>query len=792
MLKKTFICMLFVLLGILSGSAGQWSVVPCANGTYTHIVETPKRVYYVTNQNLFHYDKDTRESYHYSLNNKLTGALVNDIQYNATEGYLLIVYSDANMDVLFDNGNIVSLPEIKQTVQDVSPAIKSVNMAPGYICVATNFGYALYDSKSLKVKESRSWPGQDVRAITVYKDQVLIGLGAELSRAPLADARLQPTDYKRLWSPGLKMLQVIGDYFYCVNASNELSGRTFDKYGYLVDPQDKIETGVPDTRRFNPTATGYTFSGAANLRNVGPDGKLTEAIALPASLQGGVASSWSGKSKVWVANKDGVGCYDLSGETPTVLVQPFHPQGTTCKAVAYITQSQDGERVYVTNSGIFAATHRRNGCGPESHNLTQTTDCINNGTVSNVNAKSWPRPNGDLQCHGIAVPSPFDSSVYFLCTRMNGVYVIKDGVVENYYYTQNSPMRAVWKDQTAYVAFDQFNNLLIYTGFTSMARVLILPADKVRDYKNVTAADWRAIDLLKFGQRVDLDGSLEVCRQSNVVGVVTQTSGQVVVTLIDTEGKADWTGTVGHSLKSPYIDQDGNKFEPFSNMCLEEDKLGRIWVGTTDGIIEITNPAEAIKNKSNNVVRLKVPRNDGSNFADYLLAGEQINAISTDHANRKWVATENSGLYLVSPNGDKILEHFTASNSPLPSNTVNTVLADSRSNMVYIGTPYGLVTYESDATPGAADLNNVNIYPNPVTPDYSGPVNVTGLMDGSMVKITDAAGNLVHQATSQGGMISWDVCNLGGERVRSGVYMIFATAGDNAEYSAVGKVVVIN
>lgn len=789
MLRNTLACILFALLAVLPVNAGKWGVTPCANGTYTHIVETPGRVYYVTNQNLFHYDKDTQETYHYSMENKLTGALVKEIHYNAADGYLLVVYTDAGMDVLFDNGNVLTLPEIKQSVQDVSPAINSVNIAPGYICVATNFGYALYDSKKLTVKESRTWVGQDVRAVTVYKDKVIIGVNGDMKIASLADARLQPSDYKRLITPNMKRIQVVGDYIYYMNGARELNGTSFHKDGYFINQTSKIEVNMSEVNWFQPTSTGYAISGATGLRIVNPDGTMGDAITLPDNLNGGVTASWSGKSKVWVANAAGVGCYDLSGETPTVLNQPYHPQGTTCQKVAYITQSNDGERVYITNSGLVTS---RKGYGAEDHYLTQLTDCITKDGITNVNAKTWPKPNGTYQSHGIAVPSPFDPSVYFLVTRLNGVYVIKDGVVENYFYTHNSNMRQIWYDQTTNLTFDEHNNLLIFTGWTNLARILILPAEKVRDYKNVTQSDWRAVSLTQYGQRCALDGSIIFGKKSGVVSVTTEASTHVVLTLIDTEHKADWDGSKGHSLKTPFIDQDGNTFEPFSMMCVEEDLQGRVWAGTTDGIIEVADPLKAIATKSNNVNRLKVPRNDGSNFADYLLAGEQVNAISTDHANRKWIATENNGLYLVSPNGDKILEHFTVENSPLPSNTVNTVHADSHSNLVYIGTPYGVLTYESDATPGAESLDNVTVYPNPVTPDYSGPVNITGLMDGSMVKITDAAGNLVHQGTSQGGMLSWDVCNVGGERVRSGVYMIFATAGENASYSAVGKVVVIN
>ncbi|MDE7467509.1 MAG: hypothetical protein K2M61_04055, partial [Muribaculaceae bacterium] len=62
----------------------------------------------------------------------------------------------------------------------------------------------------------------------------------------------------------------------------------------------------------------------------------------------------------------------------------------------------------------------------------------------------------------------------------------------------------------------------------------------------------------------------------------------------------------------------------------------------------------------------------------------------------------------------------------------------------------------------------------------------------TLVIITDAQGHLVHQATSEGGMIVWDGRDASGDRVHSGVYLVFAsTSGDYQSDKAVTKIVVI-
>ena len=222
-----------------------------------------------------------------------------------------------------------------------------------------------------------------------------------------------------------------------------------------------------------------------------------------------------------------------------------------------------------------------------------------------------------------------------------------------------------------------------------------------------------------------------------------------------------------------------------------EDDKGRVWLGSKQGIFYV-NAASGI-DENTVVVRPKVPRNDGTNFADFLLDSDQINSIAVDPSDRKWIATDASGVYLVSEDGSRIINHFDSSNSPLPTNRVTAVVCDPHSNIVYFGTTDGLLSYKSDSAPAREDYSEVYAYPNPVRPDYTGWITIAGLMDNSLVKITDSAGNVIYQGTSEGGMLSWDGCNSAGERVRTGVYYVYASTGGNGQSSsgAVTKIMVV-
>jgi hypothetical protein len=115
---------------------------------------------------------------------------------------------------------------------------------------------------------------------------------------------------------------------------------------------------------------------------------------------------------------------------------------------------------------------------------------------------------------------------------------------------------------------------------------------------------------------------------------------------------------------------------------------------------------------------------------------------------------------------------------------------DEVSGEVFFATDKGLVSFLGSATRGDDDLQNVYIYPNPVRPEYSGTVKISGLMDKVNLKITDIEGNLVFETTSSGGTVEWDTTAFGKYKVASGVYMVFVSSSDAAE-TTVKKIMII-
>jgi hypothetical protein len=161
-----------------------------------------------------------------------------------------------------------------------------------------------------------------------------------------------------------------------------------------------------------------------------------------------------------------------------------------------------------------------------------------------------------------------------------------------------------------------------------------------------------------------------------------------------------------------------------------------------------------------------------------------------DPANRKWIGTPN-GVWLLSEDGYTVIKNFTTANAPLLSNNVMEIGIDESSGEVFFGTEKGLISYMGDASEGAKGYGNVEIFPNPVRPDFTGSVSIRGLIDNSTVKVTDISGQLVYETTSSGGFASWDGRSMNGRRVSTGVYLIFAANKDGSQ-THVGKLLFIN
>lgn len=224
--------------------------------------------------------------------------------------------------------------------------------------------------------------------------------------------------------------------------------------------------------------------------------------------------------------------------------------------------------------------------------------------------------------------------------------------------------------------------------------------------------------------------------------------------------------------------------------ALAVDFDNKIWIGTDMGfaILYNSNGVFDAPQGQSKAQRIKL---EFETNVEYMLGYTHITSIEVDGGNRKWMGTAGAGIFLLSADGTEIISHFTTENSKLISNNIIDMQFNHSTGELFIITDKGMVSYRSDASYEDPEYSNVIVFPNPVRPEFNGVITIQGIKYNSDIKITDIAGNLVYRTTSNGGTATWNGKNLNGEKVKTGIYLIW-TASNDGKGRKVGKVTVIN
>ncbi|MEC8090041.1 MAG: two-component regulator propeller domain-containing protein [Bacteroidota bacterium] len=374
------------------------------------------------------------------------------------------------------------------------------------------------------------------------------------------------------------------------------------------------------------------------------------------------------------------------------------------------------------------------------------------------------------------VPNPNDTSQVFACAMHQGLLEINNGVVGTLWNHNNSGLESLdpfeFGENPNYrsvrirdVAFDSKGSMWSITSYVAKGLK-----------KRSVDGNWQSVDLLPLVSsptraagysKIEISPNDEIYFGSSSSGLIgyAEINGTPVLRSI---GVAE--NLPAEDVRSVALDYDDN-----------------LWIGTTDGLRVLYGARRMF---TQDVSASTVILEEGGNVGE-LLASQNIKAIEVDGNNQKWVATDGAGVFLFTEDGKKTIHHFTKENSPLPTNFIQNLAYDNQSGKIFIATSSGLVAFQGSAFAPSETLENIEVYPNPIRPRYTGPLTIRGLKADCVVKITDIAGNAVFETTSTGGSVQWDMNSFSGKRVRSGVYLIFITTKDGMD-SSVEKVMIIN
>ena len=720
-------------------------------------------IYSLMNGNLLSYDTEDGEVRTYDHLEPLSDVGISHIAYSKEAGRLLIVYSNSNVDLMDENGDVLNLSALKdKRILDKEVSSVYINGVMAYL--ATGFGFVEVDMKEGVFRNTYRL-GYAVTCIAASDEAVFLGAADGIRYCKKTEnMQLEENWTKRISWGGFKGMCFFQDKLMAMNAQGL----------FALDPYlNKNPTYSSGNYTFLKSSNGQLIWG--NDTQIG----LTSDVTKEATLIS-VNNTWTDISCIgstyWMSEQEnGLRGYKLDGSAfvPTgAIIQPSSPIRDLGYNVSWV-----GDRLLVAG-GINTT---------DSYNNPATSMYYENGEWTNFQEMEIPAEYSRFKLINTTdlVQDPLDDTHHFASLYRGGLCEYRNAKFVKLYNHDNSPLKSILP------TLPQYYNYVLCSALSYDADGNLWMASTMKDsVLHVLKPDGK---WLKFYYE-ELDGcSLidKILHHSSGIKLITSRRlDKRGVFCLDTKGTERLTDdkTILHQN---IVNQDGTPYSPDNFYCLCEDLDGMVWVGTSAGLFVIED-VSGIFSSSFQFTQIKINRNDGSGLADYLLNDVAISCITIDAANRKWIGTQTNGAYLISADGQEMIHHFTSEDSPLLSDNVQSIAVHPGTGEVVFGTDKGLCSYIGDATAPEAELdkNNVTVFPNPVTPDYNGPIAIRGLVSDAEVKIISTGGQLVWNGTSAGGTCTWNGLANNGRRVASGIYHVVANTPDGGK-AIVTRIVIV-
>lgn len=720
----------------------------------TLVAEANNNVFAVADGSLYSYNKEDQSVQTYSKLNGLSDVSITQLGYNADVNTLLIVYDNGNIDLWGEDG-IYNLPFLKNSTVVQDKTVNAITFDGEYAYLASQFGIMVINMQKKEVADT--YRIGNVSSCCVLNNYLYAATEQGIRRGSLNDNLLDAanwTDYSA---------EVVQDIVAFQNTlCYVISG---DGVYYQAEGSSRKwinDAGIKGMKVESGKLLAYT------------NGKVYIASSLNTPDQITGLSTIQDVSTLkdnayWIANAaGGILGIQKSGSAYTRILEKTTIDGPK-RNMPYFMDFVEGQ-LLVTGGGRWM----------DRENNPATFMRYKDGVWANLDDSSLASKAGidfcrDFLC--VAV-DPVDTSHYFIASYGEGLFEFRGMEFQTMYNNDNSPLQYVVPDDGKPQPYPRHYVRVSGLDFDAAGNLWTVSAD-VNEVIQVLQSDGNWVTLRDLPiSNSPTTGSLLFLSNGLLVANIPRASNAGIF-VMNNNGTLDASDDT-YNLYSTLVSTQGEALSASEFYCIAEDKMGSLWVGTNIGPVIGYNTSDGYR--FNRIVLF--------DESDYLLNGERVNCIAVDGGNRKWIGTQNSGVFLVSEDGTEVLENFTTENSPLFSDCIQSIAIHPQTGEVFIGTDKGIISYQGDATEGSEDYTSVHAYPNPVRPDFDDKVIITGLMDQSEVKITDLAGNLIYRSTCIGGQLTWDCRNAQGRRVATGVYLVLA-ATPNAKESVVTKIMVV-
>ena len=698
----------------------------------SYIAEAENKIYCVTNGGLFYINKEDNTVNRMSKVTGLSDIGIKQIAYDLDSKITIITYENCNIDLL-KNNTIINISDIKRKEIIGNKLINNIIIKEKIAYLSCNFGLVLLDLENEEIKDT-------------YK----IG---------------QNGDFEGINSCAFNSSNIFvaseGGVYYADKNSSSLfdfnswmldTNRT-ENYQNIFAIEDSIWVGKGNSFYNNNSLFQTNNDTILKYNNL----LLSADTILNNQLEDINFIYKDSEGYLWVADDNN----GLLKFTNSKYQESFRPEGPIRNEI-YSLEYEDNT-LYMCHGGH--SNFGLNSLIDDGVSFKNTTDTWINNNRSEI--------GGARDILEVAVKDGYT----FYASWYHGISKMKDedfiekygynntnGVLDTVYYSNN-------RIRISDIKFDDHGNLW---GLSSEVNHPLFVKTKNDEWfsfsmnQNKIGLFFDDLIIDQFNQKwgvIGRSGGLFVYDDNNTI---SDPSDDQYKTIKNTVGQGNLPSMAVYSIA--------------------EDLDGEVWVGTDKGIGVFYNPSAIFSGNNFDAQQILITEGE---YGQYLLSEEKIKCITIDGANRKWIGTEKSGVFLISDDGMEEILHFTTNNSPLFSDDIYDITINPTSGEVFIGTGKGLISYRSDATNGATTQSTTKVFPNPVRETYNGIISISGLVAGANIKITDIDGNLVFEDFAKGGQASWNGKYKNGDRVSTGVYLVFSTDINGVE-KIVSKILFIH
>ena len=730
---------------------GTWRSHPAYNDA-TRAVKAFGVIYVLSDGAIYFYDPADEGLYTIDKTGGLSDTDIAAIEYCEQENVLLLVYSNGNIDIIYPNETIYNFTDLKNT--DIgSVTVNEVKTVNDKAYISTGIGLVVFDVRKREISNTYRF-SSPVNTSVILNNTLYCATDDGVYTGNLNDNLLDGSKWKQFSDTKFTDLFVFDE---------KLSGRTGDKKVCTINLTNGNLSNVKDK------VTDISFT--------------SNRLAL---IQDTVVTLYSTYSDYTV--------YTFNSHINSILIDNNNwwiTQGVNGLCLMKLT---DDGLIYKT-TGIKPNSPRRNWfhsvSWPDKGRLLAVGGCHNYagvdypGTLMMYENDRWYSFDEDISSKTRlkyvnlteAAQDPSDPDHVFVGSTGQGLYEFRKGTFYKQHTWNNSGLTSILNDNEFYrnnyvrisaLQYDNEGNLWMANNETDTI-IKILQPD----------GNWFG---LYYSEIAGLPTFKQLRFDSNGRAWVNSSRYKAGIVCIDTKSTLKNNKDDVIRFSGPFFkNQDGVSEEITDIFFYDFDLDNTMWIGTNTGIFVLRNPDEFLTQTDPVFERIKIARNDNSGLADYLFNGVMTTAMYIDQGNRKWIGTLNDGVFLMSADGTETLEHFTTANSPLPSNYILSITENGQNGSLFFGTSLGMVEYGGQARDPEESLSksNILVYPNPVKPDFDGYVTITGLTEFSTVRILSNSGRLVHQGISNGGSYSWNLTDMNGRQVTSGVYHLLVTDKEN-------------